>query len=255
VPTTADALWLGFLAAVLAVAVLVGALAVAMIIAQRRMAALHRAYAHALLTAQEEERGRVAREVHDDAVQRLAVLRHELRLFEALDADLSAAQRHHLTGIAGEIDDLTETLRQIAHQLHPAVIEQAGLVPALHQLASEVSRTSRLPVTTQLPADGPRLPRDLALALYRITQEALHNAVRHAQARAASVELRVEAGHLVLVITDDGHGFDPTVAADGVGLISIRERARLVHGHAAVRSRPGGGTTVTVGVPLDADAS
>ena len=223
-----------------------------MMIAQRRVAAVHRAYAQGLLAAQEEERGRVAREVHDDAVQRLAVLQHELRAFESADAPLTAAQRRHLDGIAGEIGDLTEALRQLAHRLHPAVIEQAGLVPALQQLAAEVSRSSGLPVSAQVPPDDLRLPADRALALFRIAQEALRNAVRHSGASAVSIQVRTSPGGIALVVEDNGHGFDPGAASGGLGLTSIRERARLAGGHAVVRSTSGSGTTVIARIPHEA---
>lgn len=222
-----------------------------MMIAQRRLAAVHRTYARGLLAAQEEERGRVAREVHDDAVQRLAVLQHELRAFQSADATLTAAQRRHLDGMGGEIDDLTETLRRLAHGLHPAVIEQAGLVPALQQLAAEVSRTSGLPVSAQVSPDDLRLPADRALALFRIAQEALRNAVRHSGAAAVSIQVGKSPGGITLVVQDNGHGFDSGAAPKGLGLTSIRERARLVGGHALVRSTPGSGTTVIAHVPHD----
>jgi signal transduction histidine kinase len=225
-----------------------------MMIAQRRVAAVHRTYAQGLLAAQEEERGRVAREVHDDAVQRLGMLQHELRAFQSPDAPLTPAQRRHLDGIAGEIDDLTEALRQLAHRLHPAVIEQAGLVPALQQLAAEVSRTSGLSIAAQLPPADLRLPADRALALFRIAQEALHNAVRHAGASAVSIEVRTSESEIELLLEDNGHGFDPTASPKGLGLTSIRERARLAGGDAVVRSRPGSGTTVIVRVPQEGEA-
>jgi two-component system sensor histidine kinase UhpB len=226
-----------------------------MVIAQRRLVAMHQEHTRGLMVAQEEERARVAREVHDDAVQRLAVLQHELREFQAPTTGLSPTQRHHLAGIVGEIDDLADSLRKLAHGLHPAVIEQAGLVAALRQLAGEVTRTSGLPVAVQVPSDGPRLPADRGLALFRIAQESLRNAVKHADARTASVALRLAGDQIELVIEDDGRGFDPAAAARGVGLFSIRERARLAGGDVVVRSRPGAGTVVTVRVPGAAGGS
>jgi two-component system sensor histidine kinase UhpB len=236
--------------------VLVTALAVAMIIAQRRLVALHRAYTRRLLAAHEEERAWVAREVHDDAVQRLAVLQHELHALETPDAPLTPAQRHHLEGIAGEVDDLSVSLRQLAHRLHPAAIEQVGLVPALQQLASEMSRAAGLTIDVRLPPDGPRLPADRTLALFRIAQEALANAIRHAQASRLSLAVEATAEGLELRIEDDGQGFDPAAMGrtSGMGLVGIRERARLAGGRVTIRSRPGFGTLVAVRVPAGAGA-
>lgn len=246
----ADVLWWVFLATVLAVAVLVGALGVAMVIAQRRVAVLHRAYARRLLAVQEEERARVARDVHDDAIQRLAMLRHELREFEQSATDLSPAHRRHLAGIAGEVQDLTAALRQLAHRLHPAAIQQAGLVPALEQLADECTRESGVAVRLSLPSDPFALPAEVAIALFRIAQEALRNAIRHAGVPEVAVDLRNGGEVVELLISDRGCGFDPTARrGGGIGLISIEERARLVGGRAVIQSRPGDGATVAIRVP------
>jgi signal transduction histidine kinase len=225
-----------------------------MIVAQRRMAALQRAYTRGLLGAQEEERARVAREVHDEAVQRLAVLRYELRQLDPSGGELTPGQRRRLESLTVEVDELSDFLRAVAHRLHPSVIKQAGLVAALEQLAGEVTRTSGLAVTLEAPPDGLVLPPERSLALYRITQESLRNAVRHARARSARVRLGTEGEDAVLVVEDDGAGFDPASAAGGVGLLSIRERAQLAGGRVEVRSRPGAGTTVTVRVPRAPEA-
>ena len=231
--------------------VLVGALGIAMVIAQRRVVALHRTYAQRLLAAQEAERARVAREVHDDAIQRLAVLRHELQEFGRGDQGLTAAQSHRLGGIVGEVDDLAVTLRQLAHELHPAVIEQVGLVPALEQLADEVARTAGLTVRLTLPPATVALATDRALALFRIAQEALRNVTRHAGVTDAMLTLEAMDDVVELRIEDRGRGFEPGAgrAGAGIGLVGIEERARLLGGAAVIRSRPGGGTTVVARIP------
>jgi signal transduction histidine kinase len=231
------------------VAVLVGALGVAMVIAQRRLVALHRGFSQRLLAAQEEERGRVAREVHDDAVQRLAMVSHELKAFQA-ETGHAAEQRHRLSGIQGDVDDLTVSLRRLAHQLHPSVIEQLGLVPALRQLADEMARTG-LAVTLTLPADQPALRPDRALVLFRVAQEALRNVIQHAGVREAALRLAAADHEVSLAIEDRGRGFDPAARrrTQGLGLIGMNERAELVGGRAAIRSYPGQGTAVTVSVP------
>lgn len=231
--------------------VLVGALGVAMVIAQRRMVALHRTYAQRLLAAQEAERARVARDVHDDAIQRLAVLRHELQELGRTDHGLTEQQAHRLGGIVGEVDDLAVTLRQLAHELHPAVIEQVGLGPGLQQLAEEVTRTAGLTVQVTLPPAPVALPPDRALALFRIAQEALRNVIRHARVREAVMVLEPARGAVELRIEDRGQGFD--AAGDrresGIGLVGMEERARLLGGTTVIRSRPGRGTTVVARIP------
>jgi two-component system sensor histidine kinase UhpB len=221
-----------------------------MVIAQRRLVTLHRSYAQRLLAAQEEERARVAREVHADAVQRLALLRHELEAFAGAD-QLSAAQQHRLRGIMGEVQDLTDVLRHLARQLHPAVIEQAGLLPALEQLADDMARGADLAVQLDLPAELPPLAADRTIVLFRVAQEALRNVALHAGVKEAALTLRTGADDVELVVEDQGRGFDPgAVRGDGgLGLIGIDERARLAGGSSTIAARPGHGTTVTVRIP------
>jgi len=226
-----------------------------MTIAQRRLVTLHREYTRGLLAAHEEERAWVAREVHDDAMQRLAVLQHELQELRRSDDTWTPTQRHHLGGIIGEVQDLSASLRQLAHRLHPAVIAHLGLAPALQQLAGEVSRTSGIPIDVVLPPDDLPVPPDRALALFRVAQEALRNVVRHAGASAATLALVATGDALELRVEDDGRGFDTGGPRKGIGLISIRERARLAGGRATIQSRPGQGTVVLVRVPNGAMAA
>jgi signal transduction histidine kinase len=254
VPTAADALWWGFLATVLAVGVLVGALGLAVVIGQRRLVGLHRTYGQRLLAAHEEERARVAREVHDDAIQRLALLSHELQGLERSGPALSAGQLHHLSGILGEVEDLAVSLRHLAHQLHPTLIGQAGLGPALEQLADELLRTSGLTVHLALPTAPLALSDGARLALFRVAQEALRNVIRHAGVEEAWLSLRENAHGVELVVEDRGRGFGAAISrtTSGIGLIGIEERARLAGGRASIESRLGRGTTITVHVPQGA---
>lgn len=223
-----------------------------MVIGQRRLVALHRGYAQRLLAAHEEERARVAREVHDDAVQRLALLHHELEAFDA-ETSLPAPQRRRFGGILGEVQDLSASLRQLAHRLHPALIEQAGLVPALAQLAEEMGRGFGLAVHLDLGSSAPALSPEGALVLYRVAQEALRNVAQHAEVAEATVALRATDAEVRLVVADRGRGFDREGRGrlPGLGLIGMNERAQLLGGGATVESRPGEGTTVTVRLPLE----
>lgn len=245
----ADVLWWIFLTSVLGVGVLVGALGVAMVIAQRRLIALHRGFAQRLLAAQEEERARVAREVHDDAVQRLAAVRFELKGLEAT-VSLDPGERHRMRGIGGDVEDLAMSLRRLAHGLHPATMKQAGLIGALTQLADEMSRTG-LTVRLTLPPSAPSLTPERALVLFRIAQEGLNNVARHAEVREATLTLREDGADVALQLEDRGRGFDVGAGrrGRGLGLIGMDERAQLAGGHATIHSRPHQGTTITVRVP------
>jgi signal transduction histidine kinase len=221
------------------------------VVAQRRLLSLHRSYGQRLLAAQDEERARVAREVHDDAIQRLALLSHELQELQRSGRTLSAGQLHHLSGILGEVEDLKVSLRRLAHRLHPTLIAQVGLAPALVQLSDELLRTAGLTVHLSLPATPVRLADDASLALFRAAQEALRNVTRHAGVSEAWLRLHQNDHGIELVVEDRGRGFDRAQGrrAAGIGLIGIEERAHLVGGEAAIQSHLGRGTTVTVRVP------
>jgi len=233
-----------FLGALLSVAILLSAFIAALVISQRRRIALERVHAQRLLTAQEEERSRVARELHDDALQRIALIRHEVDEVARLSPEVT----HHIDGVSAELEDLATVLRTAAHQLHPSVVEKAGLVRALGELASEFGRTAGLDVRLAVPADL-AVPVAPAVAIYRIAQEALRNVVKHADVTEVDLSLEVAAGTgaLVLRVADAGRGFDagPPRPEDGLGLIAMRQRAEAMGGHLTVRAAPGKGTVVT----------
>lgn len=229
------------------------ALGVALVTYQRRFLALHREYARKLIAAHEEERAYVAREVHDDALQRVAMLQHDVE--EWLDGRIDPdRERARSTALKHELEDLGVMLRRVAHRLHPAIIDQGGLLPALSQLADDTTRLSGIDVTARLPTGQSDriLDRERSLILFRIAQEALRNVTRHSAATSAEVGVDVTADALVLTITDNGRGFDSGDSrhASGLGLVSMAERARLADGEYSLFSRPGGGTTIRVTVPL-----
>jgi signal transduction histidine kinase len=223
------------------------------VIYQRRFLALHRSHATRMLQAQEEERAWVAREVHDDALQRVALVVQELHDWEAQGALGGDQQLQRVTALREEIEDLAVMLRRVAHRLHPSLIDQAGLVPALEGLASDVGRAAGLQVEVVAPAAPiPPLPREHALLLYRIAQEALRNVAKHARVKRASIGVRALDGTIQLRVTDEGHGFvtNDSARGRGLGLISMAERARLAEGRLEIWSQPGAGTTVTATVPV-----
>lgn len=241
-----------YVASALALGVILFALGAALVFYQRRIVALHREHAKRLLAAQEDERAWVAREVHDDALQRVAMLQHELEDWNADPADAHDKQRQRITALREELSDLGVMLRKVAHRLHPSIIEHAGLVPALHALASDIRGASGFDVSVDTSAvQSVALSKDSSLILYRIAQEALRNAEKHGATTHAQVTLAQRNGSLVMTVADQGRGFDPTQQdrERGLGLISMAERARYAGGRVDIDSRPGAGTVVRVEVP------
>lgn len=209
------------------------------------------------LAAAEEGRRRIARELHDDFGQRLAGLTLALKAARKQLPE-SDPQRSELEAIGGSLAELGEDLRRLSHDLHPAALERRGLAEALRDHCAEIERRHVLRVVLSVGgAAEDAFPPDIALGLYRIAQEALANAVRHAGARTAEVTLRAAAGTARVTVADDGGGFDPGEArrAGGVGLASIEERAQLLGGRCRIASSPGAGTRIEVTVPLPADGA
>jgi len=194
---------------------------------------------------------RLARALHDDHGQRVAALGFELRVVRNhLPEDDPC--REALDAVAQQLGALGEDLRRLSHTLHPAILEQRGLAMALRDACGEIEARHGLRIDLDLHDTRRPIPPEVALALYRIAQEALANTARHADAGSARLGLRVGRSAARLVLTDDGVGFDPAVqgGADGLGLASMEERARLLGGRCRVVSAPGDGTTVEVRVPL-----
>lgn len=239
--------------AALTLAVILTAFAAALIIYQRRFLQMHRTFADNLLAAHEEERAWVAREVHDDALQRVAMLVHELDEWpNTTEQATNTAER--VAALREELDDLSVMLRRVAHRMHPALIDHAGLVPALQSLAVDVTRSSgvRVEVTDESHADGAAPPStEHALLVYRIAQEALRNVIKHAGVSQCHMYVAVCPASIELRVTDQGKGFvaDDSARGKGLGLISMAERARLADGRLEIVSRPGGGTGVRAVIP------
>lgn len=244
-----SALWSFFLTAAVSVTLALGGMAAFVVLAQRRTLALHRKYAQDLLQAQEAERAYVAREVHDDAVQHLAAIANELDAVLPQASPSLAGQR--VKGIVGEVSDLAASLRKLAHRLHPSAIDKGGVLPALAILAQDLSAADGFEVRLQLPAELPNLSHEAELCIYRVTQEALRNVVRHAGVSSAEVTLTPNGRVVTLEVRDTGAGFVTGAGrGSGIGVMSMNERARLAGGELTVTSRPGAGTTVRLTVPV-----
>ena len=214
-----------------------------------------RALNRRLITAQEDERKSIARELHDDLSQRLARLS-----IDAAQLERHSRSREEAGGAAemrGELTKISEDVHRLAYQLHPSTLDDLGLTEALRIECDRLASLESLPVRLRAPESVPELSRDAALGLFRIAQEALRNAARHARASAVDLALEVESGGVRLSIRDDGEGFDPLAerARPGLGLASMRERVELIGGRLDIRSVPGRGTTIDAWAPSQARAS
>ena len=210
-----------------------------------------RALAARLLTAQEEERRRVSRELHDQICQQLASLAIDIGGLAA-EAPTKFAQ-DRLKTLQARVVKASEETRHIAYELHSSVLDDLGLVPSLKDLCNKLS--ARNP-DIALEFTGGTLPvpvpREVASCLYRVTQESLQNIAKHAGAKHVSVALTWLKGTAVLTVSDDGAGFDSKAAKGrgGIGLIGMEERARLVQGKLSITTRPSRGTRIALEVPL-----
>ncbi len=213
-----------------------------------------RALTGRLLRAQETERRRIARELHDDLNQGLALLAVELDLLRQKPPESPGGVGGRLQELSARVKQLSSSVHDLSHQLHPSKLEQLGLVAAVRGLCEELGQGHGLRIEFSHHEVPAALPEDTALCLYRIAQEALRNVIRHSGARHARVELEEDGGAVCLRVEDDGAGFDTGLVPgkEGLGLVSMRERLRLVHGEVAIDSRPSGGTRVAVRVPLPA---
>ena len=218
----------------------------------RRTIELNRALAGRLITSQEDERQRIARELHDDMAQRLSLLAIDLASVGRRDEAVPPEIRTRLAALSSQAAALGGDLQRVSHELHPATLAQLGLEMAVRAFSRELAqaRDIRIDVETRdVPAGlGP----DVALGLYRVAQEALQNVVRHSGASRATVTLIGHENALRLTIADDGCGFNPAAPKGhaSLGLTSMGERVRLAGGSLRVDSRPGGGTRVEACVPL-----
>jgi signal transduction histidine kinase len=203
-----------------------------------------------LLHAQEEERRIIARELHDGLNQTLAMLGVEVSIVLNQLPPSARSARRQLHKIRVRLEDLSDEVRQISHRLHPAVLEHLGLVSALRSYCSEFGDCQHVHVLFVREGSADQIPFHVAVCLYRIVQEALRNAAKHANANEVVVSLILSDGEMKLSIADDGDGFDVTrVRQRGLGLISMEERARMAGGRLSIESQLGAGTRVEIVVP------
>jgi len=201
-----------------------------------------------VVSAQELERQRLARELHDETGQALTSILLGLKAVEDADdgSDLAAA--------TGQLRELVVTtlqdVRRLAVELRPKALDDFGLVPAIERLVETFREQTGIAVDVEQRLGDERLPNEIETTLYRITQEALTNVVKHAQARHVSIVLNRRDGRVAAVIEDDGRGFTESGSEGRLGLVGMRERIALVGGRLEVESSPGSGTTLSIEVPL-----
>ncbi len=216
----------------------------------RRTSEQIREMAGKLITAQEEERRRIARELHDDIVQKIAVLAITMSRLK-LQVPAGDPLALEIVALQQRIFGLADDVRQLSHQLHPALLEHAGLKVALASFTDEFKRLEGIEVGLALPKNNDSIPRDIAVCVYRVVQESLRNVAKHSQAKRAEVTLAIENNTLLLTVRDEGRGFETDEArGEGLGMVNIRERIHLCRGTVAITSQLGRGTTLTARIPL-----
>jgi signal transduction histidine kinase len=206
-----------------------------------------------LLSAQDDERRRIARELHDELNQRVISLAFEIDDRLQQMPDLPAAARTTLHVVKNEVAELSDQLRDLAHRLHPSVLEDLGVASALRGCAREFEQREHIRVHLTIEESHTPLHHHLAECLFRVTQEALRNVAKHAGAKQVSLALTYQDNCVMLRIEDDGRGFTPQDRENvqrGLGLVSMGERVRLLAGSLALTSNPGCGTSLSVSIPL-----
>jgi signal transduction histidine kinase len=202
-----------------------------------------------LLSAQEEERRSISRELHDEVGQSLSALLMEAGNAAARVSPDSTEIRRHVESIKRLAEASVQVIRNMSLLLRPSMLDDLGLVPALEWQAREVFKRTGLRVQVTADENASELPDEHKTCIYRVVQEALHNCARHAQARNVTVEVLQQPSQIMLSVADDGRGFDAR-RVRGLGLVGMEERVHHLGGSLRVNSRPGSGTMIAVVLPL-----
>lgn len=207
-----------------------------------------------LIEAHEEERTRIARELHDDINQRLALLEIELEQLEATPLGLSAEASLHLQAFRQRLSEVASDVQAISHRLHSSKLEYLGLPSAIRGFCKELSQRQKVEIKFTCDSIPGTLPHEISLCLFRVAQEALLNCVKHSGVREFDVDLREVGEQIQLTVSDSGVGFDLATMANnpGLGLISMHERIRLIKGTISILSEPMKGTRVQAHAPVSA---
>ncbi len=205
-----------------------------------------------LIEAQEQERAWIARELHDDVAQRMAVLTIDIELW-GQQLPKSAVQIHdHMRQARQRLLEIAKDIQALSHRLHSSKLEYLGIVGAARSFCHELTEQQKVEIDFRSTNVPDRVPKEISLCIFRVLQEALQNAVKYSRVRQFTVELDGTDGEIQLTVRDAGVGFDPREAiyGHGLGLISMRERLKLAGGRISIESQPGMGTTIRARVPV-----
>ena len=236
---------------------LVGAVVAFSDITERKLAEVALAnVSRRLIEAHEQERTRIGRDLHDDVVQRLALLSIELEGVQHVIPDAAAELRTRIEALRSETTQITSDVQLLSHELHSSKLGYLGIDGATRNFCKELSERQKVEIDFRSYDLPTALPTELSLSLFRVLQEALRNATKHSGVKRFEVRLWGSTGEVHLTISDHGAGFDTEAAmkSTGLGLTSMQERLRLVNGELSINSRPKGGTTVHARVPLHASS-
>ena len=215
-----------------------------------------RFYLQQATRAQEEERKRISHELHDDTIQALVVLSRQLDALASGDKGLSEEKRLRLEELWKQTDNILRGVRRLSQDLRPAALDRLGLLPAVEWLASEVKEYSGISTKVNVVGEGRRLPEEVEIALFRISQEALRNVWRHSGATSAEITIEFDENKVRITVSDNGKGFElpenvGDLAKNGkLGLAGMQERAQLIGGVLTVKSETGKGSSITVEMPV-----
>jgi PAS domain S-box-containing protein len=209
-----------------------------------------------LVEAQEQERARIARELHDDITQRLAMLAIEIEQVQAC-SEKPSELRNRTDELSNRAKEISNDIQALSHELHSSRLEYFGIVRGMKSWCSEFSERQGMEIEFKSSGLPNSLPPETSLCLFRVLQEALHNAAKHSGVKHVDVQLREDSGEVQLIVSDLGKGFDVGAAKQdrGLGVTSMQERVRLVGGTIVIDSKPLGGTTIHVRVPLGTERS
>jgi PAS domain S-box-containing protein len=207
-----------------------------------------------LVEAQEQERVRIARELHDDISQRLALLAIEVDRVRGNYSYLPSEVRNHMQELQQMTADISSRVYAISHELHSLTPDPSNLAKSMRGWCRDFGKRQNMEISFKVH-DLPRLPQGISLCLFRVLQEALYNSAKHSGVKRVEVQLAENSGNIDLVVSDSGTGFDIEAArqSEGLGLTSMQERVRLVGGTIAIDSKPLAGTTIYVRVPFKVD--
>jgi PAS domain S-box-containing protein len=231
----------------------VGAVVAFIDITERKLAEVALAsVSRKLIEAQEQERTRIARELHDDILQRLALLTVELQQLQQDPSDLSTEVRSRMGELAKQTSELVSDVQYLSHELHSSKLEYLGIAGAMRGFCQEFGEQQKLEIDFKIQDLPSPLSPDISLCLFRVLQEALHNSAKHSGVRQFEVRLWGSSGEIHLTVRDSGAGFDSKVAKEGrgLGLISMEERVKVLKGTLSIESQPKRGTTIHARVPL-----